>query len=1230
MPLRLTKDGGKTKTKAAKEQVGNVLLDSRQGSGTASLDHNVKEDAKRDKNANKAIMGYARFDLVENYNKLSFGHWNSRPLMQNQVQSLYQSFLINGVDRFNPMHALPLVLPKEWIVDGTVEKDHEKREELPILRISDKAPKDWKIKVAGGRHRTETIKKWVLKMQRDVNALEVEEKRMAKQAVEDGAAEMNDTSNTVKQRLHRLREVLQYHGQWIVTVFDANQVDTLIGIHISRNETKHVYMQSPEEGLIQRYKILEANKKTSRDVERTSMAKGSVAKQTELLSQDYVFDHMKNLVSSGTHYIHSPEMQLNRFHKVMLSGYGGLIAYATARLENRLHWCFNTVSYTLAEHRKIEAKSKNNTSFQKLKIRKEEIFEDLKQATPILESISDPLRDKLDRIFNTHLGDNTPASYRFGNDQDETWLTAFKEYSYAVVAAMDEYASEVLSADETKDLDEDVRTALLGCAGKAALVLDDSSQADYCSFPFMSYSVITTLVRNMSMIERSIFEVSSWFSPMLYMAKGHGKDWEPGSASADMIRAIMGHPNLDPIRRGDAVIEIHRSFFSMFAEYINMERQLSKINMPRRITNQQQLMATFGLVDTSNGSKGKNRKKATKAQQDRQQEDDWEDSSPLLSSEESSDADDSDEDDGSNDDDRAEHRALARKKDRRRKEDLRAEALDAQKILNGGTKFTTLQTRELYHPWTRQSKISTDATADTFRGMRLIQFHTFEWSIKSGASRARAMRLMACMVIAEQAVINAYMPKLLGDLAGGAAAIRFALEENTASYRVAFHGGKRQTTLTNVKASSQRLVNFTWPDGLEVNRHALTKAGHSFDLGFELAAHKRDVMCLGQSHQLQAIIDAVQKSPIAWEDTTGTVNVQERPPLRPEVQHALENLVKSLNANAYAQRQSSKSKKQASQNEVPSSESLVVAYWSSNMEEANDTSVVKNIKFVIPSSQEDDLCLVEEAKALECKHKLVDRTEDAGKEVVDTGDSTNRGNDNSYKPMDNGGVYDSHDVAAKSEGSEDSESEERGCDEGEVGEVDDGEDEEECADRECRDNQEINIRENQGIDEEHIPTPLHKPAKPDGSIFLDLNDDEGKQPDIIDSEILEDICMDAPPGSPSTQQPLRSFDGYDSANDDLGPQAATSDSDLDKNICVALEATNLTPKIRTAIGSATVKKTQKRGHSSSTSSNESHYKRPGSSHKPGRKRRQLDDIGRSGSSTLVQFQGTDDLASQLG
>jgi hypothetical protein len=101
------------------------------------------------------------------------------------------------------------------------------------------------------------------------------------------------------------------------------QIDEIIGLHISQNETKHVYMQSPEEGLIQQYKILSATGKNWSNVEHTT-AGGIFAKQQELLAQDYVFDHLAMIVSSGTHYIYSPEMQFNQFYNTMFSSYGGV------------------------------------------------------------------------------------------------------------------------------------------------------------------------------------------------------------------------------------------------------------------------------------------------------------------------------------------------------------------------------------------------------------------------------------------------------------------------------------------------------------------------------------------------------------------------------------------------------------------------------------------------------------------------------------------------------------------------------------------------------------------------------------------------------------------------------------------------------------------------------------------------------------------------------------------
>jgi hypothetical protein len=220
------------------------------------------------------------------------------------------------------------------------------------------------------------------------------------------------------------------------------------------------------------------------------------------------------------------------------------------------------------------------------------------------------------------------------------------------------------------------------------------------------------------------------------------------------------------------------------------------------------------------------------------------------------------------------------------------------------------------------------------------------------------------------------------------------------------------------------------------------------------------------------------------------------------------------------------------------------------MEEVNDTSVVKNKKFVILSSHEDDLHLVEEAKAHECTRKLVDRSEDDRKVVMDTGDSTRGGNgesngyfpprkhllhlvqENSCKTISDGGVYDSHGIAVKREDMYGRENEERVSDEGGVVKHDDAE---------CRDNAETDIGDNQGIEEGRTPTPLHDPAKPDCPISLDLDDEEGEKPDINNSQISKDICMDAPPSSPSTQQLIWSLDEYDtSVSDDLGPQAAMS------------------------------------------------------------------------------------------
>ena len=63
-------------------------------------------------------------------------------------------------------------------------------------------------------------------------------------------------------------------------------MDAGLGLHISRNETKHVYMESPLEGLIQTFKTMKVEGQDWRKVKLVMMLRMNATKQHELLKQD--------------------------------------------------------------------------------------------------------------------------------------------------------------------------------------------------------------------------------------------------------------------------------------------------------------------------------------------------------------------------------------------------------------------------------------------------------------------------------------------------------------------------------------------------------------------------------------------------------------------------------------------------------------------------------------------------------------------------------------------------------------------------------------------------------------------------------------------------------------------------------------------------------------------------------------------------------------------------------
>ena len=105
----------------------------------------------------------------------------------------------------------------------------------------------------------------------------------------------------------------------------TDQINRTLGLHLSQNESDHVYRQTPEEGLVHQFRTLHDEEKTYRDVEPKEGVTGAPRKWAELLSQDYIWDMIERLEPMGIHMFDGrSDMKLHRFHSTMLGTTGGV------------------------------------------------------------------------------------------------------------------------------------------------------------------------------------------------------------------------------------------------------------------------------------------------------------------------------------------------------------------------------------------------------------------------------------------------------------------------------------------------------------------------------------------------------------------------------------------------------------------------------------------------------------------------------------------------------------------------------------------------------------------------------------------------------------------------------------------------------------------------------------------------------------------------------------------
>lgn len=337
--------------------------------------------------------------------------------------------------------------------------------------------------------------------------------------------------------------------------------------------------------------------------------------------------------------------------------------------------------------------------------------------------------------------------------------------------------------------------------------------------------------------------------------------------------------------------------FEQYGAFLDMEIRISETSIPERETKQAALCAAFNLTPSgAKNGKGKMMKREDDAgAMDADEEE-------AENEENEGRGQDIDDDNGSdNAEEGPEKEELGAEPAARQEKvkvvaskrlnSLHSEATDAIKVLVSSPKVTS-KTHGLYEPWARKSSISSNALPNSFRGQKLVSWHTWEWGASPSQSRSRFLRILACTAIFEHAVIASYRRDLLTDPLGGPCFIRRFLDRTTRPYRIkVVQKTLQQTVLDGKKKKAAETLKvaipMSWPDEIEVPECAVS----SFDFKESIMGYNCSIQKEDQRIQLQRIINTVETQRIAWNDSTNTANVREKPAINAEVQSALELLV---------------------------------------------------------------------------------------------------------------------------------------------------------------------------------------------------------------------------------------------------------------------------------------------------------------------------------------------------
>lgn len=319
----------------------------------------------------------------------------------------------------------------------------------------------------------------------------------------------------------------------------ADKIDHALGLHLSENESDHVYRQTNEEGLVHMFRTLEESGKTYRDVEPKEGVTGAPRKWAELLSQDYVWRFMERAEPMGIHMFDAKsDMRLHRFHATMLGTGGGvsdvdvlaartvcthedtqIVAYMVGQMEDFVCRCFNDLEVNESKVDRLiaEASGRHGSGNAKqARLELQATYGQMMAASATMSGAREAvyaIRECMDQVFVQHLGPQSDVNVLFANQMSTRWRAAMKLYMEDVIERLPKVVATITSGmdDAAEGEEQEMVRTLRWCVAKVKVLNfmfgERTPGLSYGMLPFMSRSVYSHVVARLEVIDASLKEV---------------------------------------------------------------------------------------------------------------------------------------------------------------------------------------------------------------------------------------------------------------------------------------------------------------------------------------------------------------------------------------------------------------------------------------------------------------------------------------------------------------------------------------------------------------------------------------------------------------------------------------------------------------------------------------------------------------------------------------------------